>query len=198
MGSENDFAPGGNRLMPRKTDGSDDPPLRWTAPTAASTEAPRRDGGRRPIAEQLGLAERARQVSAPRRRVRQLSASARRRSGRTPARARRRSRSSSSSRRSTTSRASRTSIPRRPMPRRSCRASTWSRRSCSRRSARPASRSSIPSARRSIPRCTRRWRPSRRRPREDDHVVSRVYQPGYMFKSQLLRPARVVVKQWNG
>jgi molecular chaperone GrpE len=33
---------------------------------------------------------------------------------------------------------------------------------------------------------------------EDDHVVSRVYQPGYIFKSQLLRPARVVVKQWNG
>jgi molecular chaperone GrpE len=34
--------------------------------------------------------------------------------------------------------------------------------------------------------------------REDDHVVARVYQPGYLFKSQLLRPARVVVKQWNG
>jgi len=34
--------------------------------------------------------------------------------------------------------------------------------------------------------------------REDDHVVARVYQPGYVFKSQLLRPARVVVKQWNG
>jgi len=33
---------------------------------------------------------------------------------------------------------------------------------------------------------------------EDDHVVSRVYQPGYVFKSQLLRPARVVVKQYNG
>lgn len=33
---------------------------------------------------------------------------------------------------------------------------------------------------------------------EDDHVVSRVYQPGYIFNSQLLRPARVVVKQWNG
>lgn len=33
---------------------------------------------------------------------------------------------------------------------------------------------------------------------EDDHVVSRVYQPGYVFNSQLLRPARVVVKQWNG
>ncbi|HWL40375.1 MAG TPA: nucleotide exchange factor GrpE [Gemmatimonadaceae bacterium] len=33
---------------------------------------------------------------------------------------------------------------------------------------------------------------------EDDHVVSRVYQPGYVFNSILLRPARVVVKQWNG
>ena len=34
--------------------------------------------------------------------------------------------------------------------------------------------------------------------REDDHVVSRVYQQGYRFGGQLLRPARVVVKQWNG
>jgi molecular chaperone GrpE len=33
---------------------------------------------------------------------------------------------------------------------------------------------------------------------EDDHVVSRVYQVGYLFNGQLLRPARVVVKQWNG
>jgi molecular chaperone GrpE len=33
---------------------------------------------------------------------------------------------------------------------------------------------------------------------EDDHVVSRVYQVGYLFGGQLLRPARVVVKQWNG
>jgi molecular chaperone GrpE len=33
---------------------------------------------------------------------------------------------------------------------------------------------------------------------EDDHVVSRVYQVGYRFNGQLLRPARVVVKQWNG
>jgi len=33
---------------------------------------------------------------------------------------------------------------------------------------------------------------------EDDHLVARVYQPGYLFNSQLLRPARVVVKQWNG
>ena len=34
--------------------------------------------------------------------------------------------------------------------------------------------------------------------REDDHMIARVYQPGYQFGSQLLRPARVVVKQWNG
>lgn len=33
--------------------------------------------------------------------------------------------------------------------------------------------------------------------REDDHLVSRVYQPGYVFQGQLLRPARVVVKQWS-
>jgi molecular chaperone GrpE len=33
---------------------------------------------------------------------------------------------------------------------------------------------------------------------EDDHLVSRVYQQGYLFNGQLLRPARVVVKQWNG
>ena|SRR5687768_668433 len=33
---------------------------------------------------------------------------------------------------------------------------------------------------------------------EDDNMVARVYQPGYRFNSQLLRPARVVVKQWNG
>jgi molecular chaperone GrpE len=32
---------------------------------------------------------------------------------------------------------------------------------------------------------------------EDDHVVARVFQPGYLFNGQLLRPARVVVKQWN-
>jgi molecular chaperone GrpE len=34
--------------------------------------------------------------------------------------------------------------------------------------------------------------------REDDHMVARVYQPGYVLNGQLLRPARVVVKQWNG
>jgi molecular chaperone GrpE len=33
---------------------------------------------------------------------------------------------------------------------------------------------------------------------EDDHMVGRVYQRGYVFNGQLLRPARVVVKQWNG
>jgi molecular chaperone GrpE len=33
---------------------------------------------------------------------------------------------------------------------------------------------------------------------EDDNLVARVYQRGYMFNGQLLRPARVVVKQWNG
>ncbi len=33
---------------------------------------------------------------------------------------------------------------------------------------------------------------------EDDHLVSRVFQVGYLFNGQLLRPARVVVKQWNG
>ncbi|MGI8497534.1 MAG: nucleotide exchange factor GrpE [Gemmatimonadaceae bacterium] len=33
---------------------------------------------------------------------------------------------------------------------------------------------------------------------EDDHMVAQVYQPGYAFRGQLLRPARVVVKQWNG
>lgn len=36
------------------------------------------------------------------------------------------------------------------------------------------------------------------RAREDDHVVARVFQPGYLFNGQLLRPARVVVKQWHG
>jgi molecular chaperone GrpE len=33
---------------------------------------------------------------------------------------------------------------------------------------------------------------------EDDHTVARVFQPGYRFSGQLLRPARVVVKQWRG
>jgi len=33
---------------------------------------------------------------------------------------------------------------------------------------------------------------------EEDHVVARVYQAGYVFRGQLLRPARVVVKQWLG
>jgi len=34
--------------------------------------------------------------------------------------------------------------------------------------------------------------------KEEDHLVARVYQPGYLFRGQLLRPARVVVKQWLG
>ncbi|MBV6520274.1 MAG: Protein GrpE [Gemmatimonadaceae bacterium] len=33
---------------------------------------------------------------------------------------------------------------------------------------------------------------------EEDHLVARVYQVGYVFRGQLLRPARVVVWQWNG
>jgi molecular chaperone GrpE len=33
---------------------------------------------------------------------------------------------------------------------------------------------------------------------EEDHMVAQVYQLGYVFNGQLLRPARVVVKQWNG
>jgi molecular chaperone GrpE len=32
----------------------------------------------------------------------------------------------------------------------------------------------------------------------EDHQVARVYQRGYVFAGQLLRPARVVVKQFNG
>jgi molecular chaperone GrpE len=34
--------------------------------------------------------------------------------------------------------------------------------------------------------------------KDEDHVVARVFQLGYLFNGQLLRPARVVVKQWNG
>jgi len=33
---------------------------------------------------------------------------------------------------------------------------------------------------------------------EQDNLVATVYQVGYVFKGQLLRPARVVVKQWAG
>ncbi len=33
---------------------------------------------------------------------------------------------------------------------------------------------------------------------EEDHFVAQVYQVGYVFNGQLLRPARVVVKQWKG
>ncbi len=32
---------------------------------------------------------------------------------------------------------------------------------------------------------------------EEDHLVAEVYQVGYVFNGQLLRPARVVVKQWS-
>lgn len=34
--------------------------------------------------------------------------------------------------------------------------------------------------------------------RDEDHQVARVYQPGYVFGGQLLRPARVVVRQYGG
>jgi molecular chaperone GrpE len=33
---------------------------------------------------------------------------------------------------------------------------------------------------------------------EQDHTVAQVYQVGYVFNGQLLRPARVVVRQWSG
>ncbi|MDB4880175.1 MAG: Protein grpE [Gemmatimonadetes bacterium] len=33
---------------------------------------------------------------------------------------------------------------------------------------------------------------------DEDHLVARVFQLGYVFNGQLIRPARVVVKQWNG
>jgi len=33
---------------------------------------------------------------------------------------------------------------------------------------------------------------------DQDHIVAQVFQVGYLFNGQLLRPARVVVKQWNG
>ncbi len=33
---------------------------------------------------------------------------------------------------------------------------------------------------------------------EEDHLVALVYQVGYVFNGTLLRPARVVVTQWNG
>jgi molecular chaperone GrpE len=33
---------------------------------------------------------------------------------------------------------------------------------------------------------------------EQDHMVGTVYQVGYMYNGMLLRPARVVVLQWNG
>jgi molecular chaperone GrpE len=33
---------------------------------------------------------------------------------------------------------------------------------------------------------------------DEDHLVAVVYQVGYLLNGTLLRPARVVVKQWNG
>jgi molecular chaperone GrpE len=33
---------------------------------------------------------------------------------------------------------------------------------------------------------------------DEDHLVAQVYQVGYVLRGQLLRPARVVVKQWAG
>jgi molecular chaperone GrpE len=33
---------------------------------------------------------------------------------------------------------------------------------------------------------------------DEDGLVAQVYQVGYVFNGQLLRPARVVVSQWNG
>ncbi len=33
---------------------------------------------------------------------------------------------------------------------------------------------------------------------EEDHTVGAVFQVGYMYNGMLLRPARVVVRQWNG
>jgi molecular chaperone GrpE len=33
---------------------------------------------------------------------------------------------------------------------------------------------------------------------EQENSISAVFQPGYRFKGQLLRPARVVVRKWNG
>jgi molecular chaperone GrpE len=34
--------------------------------------------------------------------------------------------------------------------------------------------------------------------KDDDHTISKVFQVGYRHNGQLLRPARVVVRQWNG
>ena len=34
--------------------------------------------------------------------------------------------------------------------------------------------------------------------KDEDHLVALVYQVGYVFNGMLLRPARVVVKQWQG
>lgn len=34
--------------------------------------------------------------------------------------------------------------------------------------------------------------------KDEDHLIAQVFQVGYVFNGMLLRPARVVVKQWNG
>jgi len=34
--------------------------------------------------------------------------------------------------------------------------------------------------------------------KEEDHLVAQTFQVGYVFNGTLLRPARVVVQQWNG
>jgi molecular chaperone GrpE len=34
--------------------------------------------------------------------------------------------------------------------------------------------------------------------KEQDDTIGAVYQVGYMYNGMLLRPARVVVRQWNG
>ena len=33
--------------------------------------------------------------------------------------------------------------------------------------------------------------------KDEDHLIAQVFQVGYVFNGMLLRPARVVVKQWN-
>ena len=33
--------------------------------------------------------------------------------------------------------------------------------------------------------------------KDEDHLIAQVFQVGYLFNGTLLRPARVVVKQWN-
>jgi molecular chaperone GrpE len=33
---------------------------------------------------------------------------------------------------------------------------------------------------------------------DEDDTIAAVFQPGYLFKGQLLRPAQVVVRKWHG